>query len=256
MKIRVLSDLHLEFGDFAPPAVEAEVVVLAGDINVKSRGVAWAAARFPNSQVVYVPGNHEYYGGELTRTLSKMKAAAQGTNVHVLDRESVVIGGVRFLGATLWTDYRLTGNQPLAEWDAAQTLYDFKAIRDEKFSKVRPPRILTEHVKSRRFLEDALGESFDGPTVVVSHHGPTELSIHERYKSRTDHLNSAYASRLDGLMGLAKFWFHGHVHDSFDYDVYGTRVVCNPRGYSNARVHDEMNPDINPDFDPALILEL
>ena len=33
---------------------------------------------------------------------------------------------------------------------------------------------------------------------------------------------------LDG--SRAQLWIHGHTHDSFDYVVNGTRVVCNPRG--------------------------
>lgn len=257
MKIRLLSDLHLEFSDLTPPPVEADVVVLAGDIHVKQGGVAWAANHFPNTPVIYVPGNHEYYRGSLVNTLRKMKQAAEGTSVHVLDAESLVVNGVRFLAATLWTDYRLTGNQPLAEWDARQTLQDFKHVRDEHYSRLTPQRVLREHARARGFLQQALEEPFDGPTVVVTHHAPSELSIHPRYKDSKDHISAAYASRLDMLMGVPKLWLHGHTHDCFDYDIYGTRVVCNPRGYGEkGKVDDELNPDINADFDPTLVLEV
>ncbi len=247
MKIHVLSDLHLEFQDFTPPETDADVVVLAGDIHVKAKGVPWALKHF-NKPVIYVPGNHEYYGGSLGHTFAKMKAAAQGTSVHVLNDAEVVVAGIRFLCATLWTDYRLTGNEPLAQWDAQQVMSDFKKVRDEQFRKVRPYQLSARNARSKHFLSQALEQPFDGPTVVVSHHAPSELSLHERYKEEPSHLNASYASRLDSLMGPAKLWIHGHTHDSFDYDLYGTRVLCNPRGYAPSH--------LNPDFQPSLIVDI
>jgi Icc-related predicted phosphoesterase len=248
MKIRILSDLHLEFQDFKPPEVPSDVVVLAGDIDIKSRGIAWAKKHF-KQPVIYVPGNHEYYKGSLDRTLQKMYELSASSNVHVLNDDILIFGGVRFLGATLWTDYRLTGNQPLAEWDAQQRMSDFKEIRTEMYRKVRPKDLLEKHSRSRSFLTNELDASFDGPTVVISHHAPCEKSIHERYKTQSGHLGAAYASRLEHLMGPAvPLWIHGHTHSSIDYNMYGTRVVCNPRGYPPKH--------LNPDFLADLVVEL
>lgn len=247
MRIRILSDLHLEFGGFEPPEVRADVVVLAGDIDLKARGVAWAQKHF-TQPVLYVPGNHEYYRGSLGRTLQKMRELSAGSNVQVMNDDAVTIQGVRFLGATLWTDYRLTGNQPLAEWDAQQSMSDFKTIRDERYRKVRPKDLLEKHARSRSFLSSELDTPFDGPTVVITHHAPCELSIHERFKNQTGHLNASYASRLDHLMGPAvPLWIHGHTHDSMDYTLHGTRVMCNPRGYAPK--------DLNIGFAPDLVAE-
>jgi Icc-related predicted phosphoesterase len=249
MKIHLLSDLHLEFGSFNPPETDADVVVLAGDIHIKGRAVDWALKAF-TKPVIFVPGNHDYYGGSTGHTLAKMRDAARGTHVHVLNDEAVTIGDTRFLGCTLWTDYRLTGNEPLAQWDAQQTLHDFKVIRDEQFRKIRPYQLAAYNQRSRNFLESKLDEPFAGKTVVVTHHAPTELSIAERYRQKGEHLNAAFASRLDHLMGGERvaLWMHGHTHDNFDYDVYGTRVVCNPRGYAGE--------DLNEDFNPSLVLEV
>lgn len=246
MKIRLFSDLHLEFEDFTPPAVKADVVVLAGDIHVKSRGIGWALKHFPHTPVVYVLGNHEYYGGQLDRTLEKMRAKAFGTHVHILDKDSLVIDGVRFLGGTLWTDYRLTGNQPLAEWDASQNLEDFKFIRTKLLRRIRPSDVLLKHNETRDWLSTELDTFFEGKTVVVSHHAPSELSIHPKYVQRPGHTNAAYASRLDHLLGDERvaFHFHGHVHNSVDYNLYGTRVVCNPRGYSPKHLNKDFKPDL------------
>lgn len=249
MKLHILSDLHLEFSNFSPPATDADVVILAGDIDLNTKGVKWAIETF-KGPVIFVPGNHEFYGGSLGRTLTKVSELAKDSNVHVLDRESIVIDGVRFIGTTLWTDFRLTGNQPLAQLDALKRMFDYKMIRKSYIQKIKPDDILQQHAQARFYVEQKLEEYFSGKTVVVSHHAPSELSIHRRYRDRTDHLNAAYASRLDHLMGgeLVALWVHGHTHDSFDYDIYGTRVVCNPRGY----VPDEPNQE----FDPGLVVEI
>jgi hypothetical protein len=110
MRLRVFSDLHLEFERFDPPAVDADVVVLAGDIGTRTHGLTWALQTF-DVPVVYVPGNHEFYGGATPHLVHKLKAMAAGTHVHVLDEDAVVIGGVRFLGATMWTDFQLFGRE-------------------------------------------------------------------------------------------------------------------------------------------------
>lgn len=109
MKALILSDLHLEFAPFEPaPDLEFDVVILAGDIHSPAkRAVQWAADTFRGKSVVYLPGNHEYYDGRLDTTLAEARRAADGSNVHVLDGDELVIDGVRFLGATLWTDFAL-----------------------------------------------------------------------------------------------------------------------------------------------------
>jgi predicted phosphodiesterase len=241
MKIHILSDLHLEFGHWAPPATDADVTVLPGDIHTKGRAVAWALQQFDHP-VIFVPGNHDYYGGSLGHTLEKMRAAARGTHVHVLQDEAVVIDGVRFLGGTLWTDYRLTGNEPLAQWDAQQVMNDFKKVRDDKFSRLRAATLAARHARTRAFFTAQLAEPFAGKTVVVSHHAPSELSIAECYRGQAGHLNAAYASRLEHLFGdHLDLWVHGHTHHSFDYRLYGTRVVCNPRGYAPEELNAQFN---------------
>jgi Icc-related predicted phosphoesterase len=113
---------------------------------------------------------------------------------------------------------------------------------------------MEEHLATRRFLEESLVAEYSGPTVVVTHHAPSPLSIHDRFKGgKSDHLNAAYASNLEQLMGAAVLWVHGHTHDSFDYDMYGTRVVCNPRGYLGKDVEEE---ELNKRFQEDLVIEV
>lgn len=244
MIVHILSDLHNEFMPFVP-SVCADVVILAGDIDVGTRGIQWAKSAF-SSPVLYVPGNHEYYGGHLERTLQKMRAASGG-NVHLLDCDEVVTGGVRFLGATGWTDYSATGNVPLAAWDAQQTMRDFKKIRTASdYRRTRPEHFSGLSQQAKRWLRERLAEPFDGPTVIVSHHAPSMLSL-AGSQDAGSHLDAAYANRWEDLMGDdVALWVHGHSHHAVDYQLGGTRVVSNPRGYPGERTG----------FSPDLVIDL
>lgn len=103
MKIQIYSDLHLGFAPFDPAPSDADVVILAGDIDIKSRGVSWANNAF-QCPVIYVCGNHEYYGGHIDHTLRKMKEATS-PHVHVLENETLILDQTRFLVTTAWTDF-------------------------------------------------------------------------------------------------------------------------------------------------------
>jgi predicted MPP superfamily phosphohydrolase len=248
VKLHVLSDIHLEFAPFEPPATDADAVLLAGDIWVGPRGVEWAVHTF-DRPVIYVLGNHEYYGGHFKNTLTKMKRVAAGTNVHVLDGEGVILDGVRFLAATLWTDFAITGNPVLAQVEARQSMTDYRRIRAAAYRRLRPSDTRADHLAARTFLQAALSEPFQGTTVVVTHHGPARASIAAAYQSDRSHLNASYVSDLEALLGPpVLLWVHGPTHFSFDYRLAGTRVVCNPRGY--------LPYEPNAAFDPGLVVEI
>lgn len=251
MKIRILSDLHLEFDDWAPPAAQADVVVLAGDIHTATKGLAWAREEFPHTPVVYVPGNHEYYGNQRQDLSAALRSTAERLDIALLDGEEKVISGVRFLGATLWTDFRLYGSEPRqierAMADAKYGMTDFRVIRCRQSGIFRPEQSRDLHLAQTRWLAGELAKPFTGPTVIVTHHLPHPQSIHPRYAGNS--LNPAFASDLSHLLKPpVNLWIHGHTHESCDYSVNGTRVVCNPRGYL------PMEP--NPAFDAALVVSL
>lgn len=250
MRIHVLSDLHLEVANYEPHHVECDVVVLAGDTGNHAQGIEWARHAFPDKEIVFVPGNHEFYRLERTETLKEMRAIAITLGVHLLDNDEVVIDGVRFLGSTLWTDFKLFGQREktLAMSEGERYLNDFRLIReqDELFS---PARSIELHEASIAWLSARLKENFFGKTVVVTHHLPSMESVADRYKKSL--LSACFASELDGLMGGSALWIHGHTHDSMDYELHGTRVVCNPRGY--CRYADAQE---NVEFDPTLVLEV
>ena len=247
MRIHVLSDLHLGHGDFCPPRIDAEVVVLAGDIGRGAQGVEWANEAFPDTPVVYVPGNHEFYHWEIRAALDAMRKAA-ASHVHVLDNQCVEIGGVRFLGATLWTDFDLYGpvGGLAARRLARQVMPDFScvALDGRRFT---PEASMALHAISRNWLEASLLDDGQGkPTVVVTHHVPCGRSIGLRFRAGQESvLNPAFVSNLEPLLERHKgVWVHGHTHDSLDYSVSGSHVVCNPRGYCG----EELNPLFNPEL--------
>lgn len=261
MKLHILSDLHLEIAPWTPPQTDADVVVLAGDIHTKGRGVAWALEHF-TQPVVYVPGNHELWkNSNWMREVERLKELAQGTRVHVLDNEVLTLDGVRFIGSTLWTDFKLMGNEQLSKWDAREKMRDFKHIRNENFSRITPEQTITKHIKAVRFLEQELHKEVAGPTVVVTHHAPTLRSLHPYYRDNKESwLNAAYASDLSRLMGYSDLWVHGHTHVTLDDEFFGTRLVSNQRGYDAEDDPKDLAkgkpPHLNPDFIPDWVIEV
>lgn len=235
MKIRILSDLHLEFSDRYPPLVwppmDAEVVVLAGDIDNGTRAIDWAESTFPASVVLYVPGNHEFYDREVVTALDALRErAARSPNVRLMDNDEWILDGVRFLGTTLWTDFALYGARKsvLAMAAARQYVTDFRAVRHGA-GLLTPAQTVVFHRQAVNFLEQKLHTAYPGPTVVITHHAPHAGSVHPKWGDNLT--NAAFVSDLSPLMGKAELWIHGHTHDSFDYSVAGTRVVTNPMGY-------------------------
>jgi predicted phosphodiesterase len=221
-------------------------VVLAGDITRPAAAISWAA-RF-EAPVLYVPGNHEFYGGSLAGTVEELKALSAGTQIHVLDNDEVVLGGVRFLGSTLWTDFMLFGaggKRAAAMEEAARFMRDFQRI--ESFT---PEESAAACRRNAAWLERKLLEPHAGPTVVITHHAPSPKSIHPRFADSL--LNACFVSDAEHLLDGRRcpLWIHGHTHDSFDYRLNGTRVVCNPRGYAKSGASE------NALFDPGRVVDL
>lgn len=253
MKLHILSDLHLGQAGFDCPAVEADAIVLAGDVARPAEAVAWA--RSLGKPVLYVPGNHEYYGGSLAGTQARLQELCEGTDVHLLQQRELVLQGVRFLGTTLWTDFLLFGEhegRDTAAEAACRYMRDFQRIRLREddaalFTPLDCAELFRHHAG---WLQRKLEEPHAGPTVVITHHSPSPRSIHPRFEGSP--INACFVSQAEHLLGggRSRLWIHGHTHDSFDYEVDGTRVLCNPRGYCrDCQVE-------NARFDPGLVVDV
>jgi len=268
VKILLLSDLHLEYSarhpPFDPPPTDADVVVLAGDIDNGTRAFDWAERVFPDRAVLYVPGNHEYYDADLPEVARALRARAAGSpNVQLLDNDELVLGGVRFLGTTLWTDFELFGRENMRPAIAESLKYvvDFRAIRYAQAGLLTPEQTVVFHREAVAFLEQRLARPFSGTTVVVTHHAPHPGSVHPRWAQNLT--SAAFVSDLTRLLGKSELWFHGHTHDGFDYRVAGTRIVANPMGYRTSNWLETRPSGApvtvsyeNPRFDPACTVEI
>lgn len=279
MRLLVLSDLHVEnhaltLAERNCAKAQFDAVVLAGDIHTPGwRGVAWASdqPQFAGKPVLYVPGNHEFYGTDPKKGLQDMRVQADGSAVKVLSQGEWMTGDVHVLGCTLWTDYAL----PVRigdEWvrdpedfmaEARFGLSDHERINAEPGAEGRedgpvatvrrkslrparslrpgawtPEHALQAHIQDLAWLRARLEglRTLRRTIVVVTHHAPSARSVPKRYVGHF--LSPAFASDLplDVFEGVS-LWVHGHMHDSQDYQVpwpsgHGAcRVVCNPRGY-------------------------
>jgi predicted phosphodiesterase len=250
MKLNVLSDLHLSLGALAIPANDADAAVLAGDIARPKEAIAWVSGFA--KPVLYVPGNHEFYGGSIAGTVAELKRLSAGSDIHVLDDDEVIFEGVRFLGSTLWTDFQLFGEgekRAAAMREAQRFMRDFSRIHvgELNFTPEASAALFKRHAA---WLERKLAVPYAGPTVVITHHAPSRKSIHPRFADSL--MNACFVSDAEHLIDAsrARLWIHGHTHDSFDYFVNGTRVLCNPRGYAKEGVSE------NPLFDANLSVEV
>jgi len=265
MRFWAISDLHLlktkpsEFGSKLR-IPEADICVLAGDIcDDLEAGLEWVAAIIaPHMPVIFVPGNHDFFGRSLTGTVPEAQSIAAHCSgeahgrhpIHVLDNQTLVLDGVRIIGSTLWTDFAILAphnadadtvekyrNQALANMRGAMPEYQAVYV-NEVFGNIIPKLMTPKdaywlHLDSRRYLQEELSKSFEGTTVVVTHHAPHPGSI-SSFHGRNN-LTPGFVSDLTDIIEGFKpdLWLHGHVHESFDYHVGDTRIFCHPKGTGN-----------------------
>ncbi len=276
MNIQLLSDLHLESNPhfLAQPAPGADLLVLAGDIgsyqngsllgslNVSDFGlarfsplpVAEGGAGWP-TPVFFLPGNHEYDGLDFDETHARLRETCERLGLVWLERETVLLQGVRFVGCTLWTDFdaltaaqatdgSLTPGEVLKARDKAFRAANFYLRKNHAFRDGQP--MLADAVRelglqSQAWLRQALAIPFDGPTVVVTHFAPSLRSGDPRYGLAPG--TAGFCNALDDLLAHAQLWLHGHLHCPSDYSTNGCRVVANPLGYARKGEQDGFKPD-------------
>lgn len=294
MKIAITSDIHLEFGDWYPSNPEgAETLILSGDIMVAHdmvegslRGEMYRQfldnCKKEYKHVLYVMGNHEHYHGDFAKTDKILRNVCEDYGVHLLDRGLASLGGITFIGGTLWTD--MNKEDELTISHIRSMMNDFRCVkntnavpvtyktwvdktkpvgmtdeewialpyekRSETVFKTRPATFspenaVEEHRKMVGYIRNVVDMHKDRKYVVIGHHAPSKQSTHPRYKNE-ELMNGAYSSDLTEFIlnrPQIKLWTHGHTHEQFDYMVGSTRIVCNPRGYVNyERGPDKIEP--------------
>ena len=239
MKLQIMSDIHLEFNPDKLPEIssDADVLVFAGDLSSSQNQVKKffeGIREHTKAPIVYVLGNHEFYGKFLTEVSLYKEAVAHIPDVHILDKDVFVYEDVRFIGCTLWTDF----DSRRCELDAYYGMNDFRHIKtfseDFKVKNIDTSDILQEHTYCRNFLNNALKIARDflkQKTVVVSHHGPSFYCVSDEYKNHK--LNGAFFVELSNLIldENPDLWVYGHTHYHNESKLGSTNIVCNPFGY-------------------------
>ena len=237
MNIQIISDVHLEFGNFELPDKNCDLLIAAGDIGVGVEGLEWLQTL--NVPVVYVAGNHEYWGYEINNLSEKLQELSKGSNVHYLEKNSVIIDDVRFVGCTLWTNFNETENHNVME-ELQCIMNDFRYIFFET-GTVTPEQLIKINQDSKEWLVQELAKTHEGATVVVTHHAPC---VNSWAADPDDYLKFAYCNELDSVLkeNQIDLWVHGHIHHSNDYNRHGVRVVSNPRGYAGYQIVKNFDP--------------
>jgi predicted phosphodiesterase len=283
MKIKLVSDLHLEFSDIMiPNDADYDLLILSGDIMVaqdlhdhQDENVRTAAmlemlgsrqlksqrfrdflkrCSFQFPHVIYVAGNHEFYHGKFFASIDHLREeCAKYPNVYFLENDVKVINDIVFMGATLWTD--CNKHDPFTLHALADMMNDFRIIRndDAGYRTLKPADIADRHRKTLQYFKTVMdGYPQEQKFVVVGHHTPSHMSCHPQY-AHDYIMNGGYHSDLSEFIldhPQIKLWTHGHTHHPFDYVLGSTRVVCNPRGYES----DGYTEDTG--WNPNIVLEV
>jgi Icc-related predicted phosphoesterase len=276
VKLQLFSDLHCDVSPVKPIAIgeDVDAVVVAGDTCQGARNAFVALRRIVPERVpiVMVAGNHEPYRRCIQSEITEARTIAADYNVVFVERDIALLGTTRFIGATLWTNYRVfgAGNAPAAMETARRSLNDHRVISWTKqpWTRFRPEEALLLHERSKAFIVDALTTPFSGSTVILTHHAPHFGSV-AKGPYQSDILTAAYCSDLTDALLIDpdaggstaipdptvkdtahatwnRIWLHGHIHTSSDYVVGRTRVLANPHGYGAE----------NPSFNPQLIVQV
>ena len=282
MKIKLVSDLHLEFSDInIQNDQDYDVLILGGDImiaqdlhdfpeeNVRTAAMLemlssrqakaqrfrdfFKRCSFQFPHVIYIMGNHEFYHGKFYAGIDYMREeVAKYPNIYLLEQDMKIIDDVVFVGGTLWTD--MNGRDPLTMHAMKDMMNDFRIVRNDKreYAAMSALDVAIRHDNTLGYIKLIVQEHKDKKCVVVGHHAPSFKSVHEQYASQTL-MNGGYASDLSEFImdhPQIKLWTHGHMHQPFDYIIGETRVVCNPRGYENDGYSE------NSGWNPNIVLEV
>ncbi len=233
MKFALYSDLHLEVKPWTPPELDVDVVILAGDIGIHTRGLAWAGKTF-EQPVIYVAGNHEYYEAQLGMLAELKKPAQERSHVHFLERSTLEIDDVRFLGCTLWSGFDLYGADKTETCMAVakRSINDYWMIHGRGGKRLEPIDTLKLHRTAVRWLDAELSKPFDGKTVVITHFAPHVDCVALQHQGSA--VSPYFVTDLSRLMRKHQIavWCHGHTHTNTDFVAEnGCRVLSNQLGY-------------------------
>jgi Icc-related predicted phosphoesterase len=254
MRVALYSDLHLEFKSLFTISTaildDIDLLLLVGDIHTKTNAIKWIRDQTQQVPVLYVLGNHEYYGESHPHLVDKIRDLTAGTNIHLLENNTYAHGDFLFYGGTMWTDFNLFHNPDIAKTAVQAYLSDYNYIRksDDNYRRITPDDIQQINRQYMSGLLNFMSFSGDKRKIVLSHHAPTIHSTEDWYKD--DLCTAGYINDLENFITFSgiELWCHGHCHKTSDYMVGQTRIVANPYGY--------WQTDCNINFNSSMVIEL
>ena len=253
MKLQLHSDLHIEMkGYFSIPKVDSDLIVLAGDIDVGMHGIEWAEelTRLHDKPVIYLAGNHEYYHHDHTELTQAFRDyAARYDKLHFLEKDELLIGDIRILATTLWTNYyhELGGierGKNITLLDDALNDHRLITLNKDRFSAARA---YEENQRAELWLKQKLAIPFEGKTIIITHHAPSRKCNHRHFGESL--YSPGFVSNLDELVKQTDLWLYGHTHSNEDLTIGQCRVVSNQKGYPHEKAAG--NP-----YRPDLLIEI
>ncbi len=260
-KFHVMSDTHQEFWHKEQVikkdwVKDADFLLLAGDLTAGSMPIDYI--KDLGKPGAYVLGNHEFYKRHWDDCIKEYKMRFQDSPISVLERDVIIFNNVRIVGCTLWTDFLapvkgkpvfdVTPSNTDEHFIEDQTFYCRKGMSDFDVIKgITTSGWRERYFNSVAYLKLILSQKHNGPTIVITHHAPSFKSSHPRWENSA--IKGGFCSMLDYVIEeyQPELWVHGHCHDSSDYPIGNTRVICNPHGYPKENMGD---------FKPYLTVEL
>ena len=238
MKLALFSDLHIELDQedgWQPPVLDADLIFLAGDIGIFPTSLEWASRTFRawSGRIVYVAGNHEYYGTHFN-PMAGLHSEYIAEGITLLERNTLELPGVRILGCTLWSGFDLHGTDRIDVSMAIirNSINDYRLIRNQGELRLDPRDTLALHTESVQWLDRELAKPFDGKTMVLTHFAPHRNCVPSQFEGSS--LSPYFVTDLAWLTEKhhIDFWCYGHTHTNIEFVAgNGCRVVSNQRGY-------------------------
>jgi UDP-2,3-diacylglucosamine pyrophosphatase LpxH len=251
-KIAYCSDLHLEFGiPFKTELPTADVLILAGDILL-ARDLENDFPRFESekvsnqflhdiskkyNQIIWIPGNHEFYQNTLARTNHDIWNTISRERFSISFNEYGIqyVNDIKIIYGTLWTD--INKGNPIDNF-SGDVINDYTNIWTQTALLTQEDTKNMHEIQKNHFKKEI--KDYFGKIVCVSHHAPSTIML-----SESNELDYYYAcTDMDDIIldntDKIKFWISGHTHENKEVQMGNTKLVSNCKEYPGHNTNFEI----------------
>lgn len=265
--IDYISDIHMEINYGVEHCVKpvddtGDILILNGDINcfrffhkwrtdkeadVMKKRITNFINNQPHEHIIWIPGNHEYYGTHYFDAVPWMKTITNSINprLQVLNNEVFSYKDIDIFCGTFWTDFNRY--DPLAMLSVKDFMRDYQVIwRDENKQPITPDDTYNEHRKFMELLKNTYENRGDQKFLVASHHGPSLMS-HSSARFGDTLIKYGYLSEYGDWIANTDIlaWIHGHTHHNVEYRIGDTLISSAMYGYLG---HDRLPSESKMNF--------